>query len=375
MSDALELHVTAARDAAAAGKTVADVPQVGSAGEMKTRLQEARATVSTAYEQALEQQQAARELVEAKKRELDQMIRDLNSELAPLKEKMARFEDGIAAVQLYLGRGEEIFVVRDGDTAPADAPVFLRQETLAMDEESAIAAGSGGIDFSNIDMFIEWLQDDENLAQVLPETRGVVACQPRRQAKVYTGDPLYDSELNKNNWFTYWLIRNGERVWLTKGEFIVGNTICPKDTDFTGLFRGRNGEPLRPGSTEWAKAEQRADQMTRHYMKVAMLLQGIVDRTAVLEPHPTGLSFIDQASYERGEIVMITDAERAIGTARAPFPEWIREKRAQLTEGMRIAFDPSLSLGYKEYNGEHGDPANSSPQWVKPGPGIYQVRR
>ncbi len=67
MSDALELHVTAARDAAAAGKTVADVPQVGSAGEMKTRLQEARATVSTAYERALEQQQKQTgSLVEAK---------------------------------------------------------------------------------------------------------------------------------------------------------------------------------------------------------------------------------------------------------------------------------------------------------------------
>ncbi|MBC9927263.1 hypothetical protein [Leucobacter sp. cx-169] len=374
MSGELELQVNRARAATTGGANVPDVPQVGSAVEMKSRLQEARLAVQANVSAAVEAQASARAIVDAKKRELEAMIRGLDAELAPLRAKMERFEDGIAAVQLYLGRGEEVVVISDGEPAPAGTPVMLRQQVLAMDEETAIAAGEGGIDFRDIDVFADWLRVPENLQQVLPEQKGIVACQPRRQAKDYSDDPLLNAKLNENNWYTYWLIRNGERLWLTTGEFIVGSTICPKLDEFTGLFRGRDGKPLSPGSHYWVEAEKKADRMTRHYMKVAMLLQGINDRTAVLDPKPAGLSFIDQASYERGEVVLITDSELAIGTGRPSFPKWIAEKRAELTEGMRIAFDPSYSLGYRVWNRDY-EPANAIPQGLTPEAGIYQAAR
>jgi hypothetical protein len=54
--------------------------------------------------------------------------------------------------------------------------VHVRQQVLAMDEESALNASTGGIDVRSIAAFDQWITSDPaNLEQVLPEQRGVVA--------------------------------------------------------------------------------------------------------------------------------------------------------------------------------------------------------
>src|SRR5690606_4555700 len=73
------------------------------AAATKKRLAGAHANVSRAYSTALEASKEARAVIEAKRRELDAMERALRDQLAPLEKQMKRLQDGIAAVNLYLG--------------------------------------------------------------------------------------------------------------------------------------------------------------------------------------------------------------------------------------------------------------------------------
>ena len=66
--------------------------------------------------------------------------------LGPLQEQAKRLQEGITAFSLYLGIEEGIETLRDGEPAPADTPVALRQMILSADQECMVAAESGGLD-------------------------------------------------------------------------------------------------------------------------------------------------------------------------------------------------------------------------------------
>lgn len=386
--DALEVFRAAAEaarqaaDAAVPGDSVALTSSPEDAVEVKTRLAGAHKQIALARKDALEAQKAAKELIEQKKRELDQMLRDSAAILEPLQKQMDRLQDGIGAVNLYLGRDEEIVVVREGERAPADEVVLVRQTTLNMDEETAFFADAGGMDFSNINAFVEWLQADQrNVDQIIPETKGVVALQPRDRWKDYTGDAYMDARLNEANRETFWLIRNGENLWLTTAPFSVGAHAVPRADLFTDMFVERIGgisRPMQPGSSAWIRAEEAADKLTRHYMKVALLLQGLVDRTKVFHPLPVGgLSFIDQSAYDRGVVRIITDDENVLAAVRQPFKDWLKERTANLDTGMRVVGSFSgYGRGFALYPSEkHGEPANVHPRGAQPADGVYTIKR
>jgi len=386
--DAIELFRAAAEaarktaDAAVPGNGVALTSSPEDAVTVKSRLAGAHKEIALARKTALEAQKAAKELIEQKKRELEQMMRDASAILEPLQKQMDRLQDGIGAVNLYLGRDEEIIPVLEGERASADEVVLVRQTTLHMDEETAFLADAGGMDFTNIGDFVEWLQADQrNVDQVIPEVKGVVALQPRARWKDYTGDAFVDARLNAANKETFWLVRNGENLWLTTAPFSVGAHAVPRAELFTDMFVetiGGERRPMQPGSSAWIRAEEAADQLTRHYMKVALLLQGLVDRTKVFHPLPTGgLSFIDQAAYDRGVVRVITDDENVLTTGRQPFKEWLKERTANLDTGMRIVGSFSgYGRGFALYPSEkHGEPANVHPRGAQPADGVYTIKR
>ncbi|WIE81153.1 hypothetical protein [Curtobacterium sp. MCSS17_016] len=385
--DAIEVFRAAAEaarqtaDAAVPGNALAMTSSPEDAAAVKVRLAGAHKEIALAKKTALEAQKAAKELIEQKKRELEQMMRDANALLEPLQKQMDRLQDGIGAVNLYLGRDEEIIPVREGERAPSDEVVLIRQTTLHMDEETAFLADEGGMDFSNIGDFIQWLQDDQtHVDQIIPEMKGVVALQPRKRWKDYTGDAFVDARLNEANRETFWLIRNGENLWLTTAPFSVGAHAVPRADLFTDMFVetvGGERRPMQPGSSAWIRAEEAADQLTRHYMKVALLLQGLVDRTKVFHPLPaSGLSFIDQSAYDRGVVRVITDDENVLAAVRQPFDEWLKERTANLDTGMRVVGSFGWGRGFRLYddkkNYEH---ANVHPRGAQPADGIYTIKR
>lgn len=324
---------------------VAVVKGVDVAMERKAEMVKKRAAALHAKNAAEAAQKEVRDLIEQEKNRLQNMMWALNNEMAPLKEKVARMQDGIHALNIYLGRDEEIIpIITEGERAAADAPITVRQMVLAMDEESLIAADGDGIDFTNVEDFVQWLADaPAHIEQVIPDRKGVVAIIPRRAPKKYE-DPWMDETAAEENRRTFWLIRNGDLLWMTTTDFTVGNRVVPSDKEFTGLFESRVYDhatreyvtrPLQPGTEAWEKAEKLSDLRTRHYMKVALLLEGIAERTTVLHPN-TGVSFLDQSHYDDGRVQIIMDGENALSMGRKPFTEWQRDLMKSLREGMRI---------------------------------------
>ena len=264
--------------------------------------------------------------------------------LKPLEAQMKRLREGIWTVNLYLGRDEEIVTIRGGEPAAADTPLTVRQAVLAMDEETASLAERGGIDFTNLDLFDEWICDPAHLAQVAPEERCVVVLRPRRHGKDY-GNPWESTSKNAENARSWWLMRNGERLYRMTTDLQVGDRLIPRRDEFTALFRTRIGDievDLEPGSAAWVRAEAAQDARQRHYMRCALVLQGLIDRTTVFHPLPGGqpFSLLHPEAYDAGKVLIVTDDDTtALGTGRMAFRQWLAERNAKLRPGMRIIGD------------------------------------
>lgn len=349
---------------------------------VKTEMAERRSALERKRHAVEAQAQRVRAALELQQAEIEARIDEMNAVVKPLREQVALAEEGIWTMNLYTGRDEGYIVLRDGEPAPADTPITVRQLTLYMDEECRLKAEDGGIDIDDLAKFDEWvLSDPENLDQLLPEPKGIVAMQPRREAKKYSADMAGMFEaLRKDgtHQWTYWLIRNGDKLFRMFTDFDVGPRMIPAREEFTSFFQGTRGGhfgqpketfPLEPGSDEWMKAEKQADARKRHFMRAALVLQGMVDRTTVFHPLPAQeLSFLGPEAYDAGHVVVITDAD-SIGSGRQPYKEWMAELKAAVVPGMRVVFRATYEVreGRERAGRLHPRHAES------PGSGVYVI--
>ena len=370
-----DLAAAAADIAAQPGSAV--VPTgVGQAEAVKAGMVEKRAALLRQKQQVEQAAAEAKALVEAKVQEMQQKLAEQMALLQPALDQLAILSDGVDALNIYLGRDEEIIPLLEGERAPAGTVVSVRQFVLAMDEESTLFSDTQGMDFRDIDAFADWLRrDPEHLETLLPEQKGIVALIPRRARRHYE-DPWLAMQADQANAQTFWLIRNGFSAWLTSAPFAVGRHTVPTPKEFTDLFiqKGHFGQPdvkLEPGSAAWVKAEKQADSRTRHYMKVALLLQGLLDRTTVMHPHD-GVSFLEQSHYDDGRVRVILDGENALTDGRPSFSAWRSAHIKRLHGGMRVigAFATKMRTFAGRDESAAVRPAGSTPMNMVP----YNVR-
>jgi hypothetical protein len=315
------------------------VPSNRTAPEVQRRnLAYSRATVTSMVEQVRTAEAAVRAEMEAK-------IAEMRAATAPLMKQVKQFEEAIWTVDLYLGTEEMIVPLLGGEPAPELTPLTIRQAVLSMDEETAAFAEEGGIDARNLDKFDDWIVQPHHLAQVCPEEKAVVALAPRLRGRDY-GDPWMNERMAQENNWTYFLIRNGGQLWRMRTDFTVGKVLVPTAEEFTALFTERRWKghtdgyedvPILPGTHAWNRAMEAQGAKQRHYMRVAMILQGLVDRTVVFHPiHPAGFNLLEQATYDSDRVVIRRDAEGLLTDGRDSFYEWLAKLNNQLRPGMRV---------------------------------------
>ncbi|MEV8546963.1 hypothetical protein [Streptomyces sp. NPDC051572] len=309
------------------------VPVAGQAAEAKADMVRQLARLRQLQEEIDRRRERLRELMQAQ-------MAAAHRALAPLRAQAARMEEGITAISLYLGIEEGIEMLRDGEPAPADTPVALRQLVLSADQECMVAAESGGLDVDGLDAFFAWLlADNRNLDQVLPEPKGIVALVPSRTERRYARDAWFNAAMREANTQTFFLVRNGERLYAVFNELKLTRRLFPAADEFADLFRDHHGRSLQPGSLQWKAAEEKADATRRFYMQVGLLLEGLVHRTTILHPHPAeGLSLLDHEAIDAGRVVLIPDAEDtyALTDGSERFVDWQKRLNAQLRPGMRV---------------------------------------
>ena len=299
--------------------------------------------------------------MERQRAEIEADFRQQESELIahmrPMLAELDRMKQVIHTVDLYLGRSEEMLLIRDGEPAGCEEQIVVRQRVLAADEESLVLIDEGGVDARRMDRFIEWIASSiENTTRVLPEPKCVVCVVPSRQSRDYK-DPWLNSAMGEANSQTHWLFRNGERLWVMTTDFTAGQVITPRLDEFTSFFeshdfRGNTTGTLTPGSDAWLKAEQAAGARKRHYMKVGMILQGVLDRTDVFAPLPEGgVNILSAAQAELQQVRFINELDMVLTDGRESFRSWQRRLNGQLQPGMRIvgAFDRYTGSFHEEY--------------------------
>ena len=279
-------------------------------------------------------------------------------ELAATKwsEQLERLNYAIDTINLYLGRDEHFTCIQEGEPAPADQPIAIRQTVLFMDEECALQAEEGGIDFKTIEDFDRWLCEPEHLRQVLPEAKGIVALRLRRGEKYYADATVWERIMfNEANGGTYILVRNGQKLWRIWNNIELPGHLFPTRAEFEALFYDKwSQEPLQPGSVSYQKALNEAQGLRKLYLQAALLLQGIVDRTRVFHPLAVERVNLLDPNPDMAVIRLIRDAENLLGSGRRPYAEWRRALNDRLEVGKRIVFGGTSYMRYRHESRKEG---------------------
>lgn len=264
--------------------------------------------------------------MERKKAELDLIRRELDRQLDGVYKLVRRIVRVIESIELYLGVNEEMVKFQEGEPAPKEEMIVFRQLVLYMDEEVANTKG-GGFDINNLEDFENWLRVPENLAQVMPDKKGIVAFKPRRYRKEY-GDAWLDAMMAQQNNKTFFLIRNGENLT----HVFTHNLQCGKR-----MFPGQSGmaEMQERAKKAWSERdkEEIKDEI-QDQARLALFFQGLIDRTDVFKPHEPEISIFKDGG--EGFIRFLYDAEDLLPDGRKRFREWRLEINASIQRGSRI---------------------------------------
>jgi hypothetical protein len=254
-------------------------------------------------------------------------------------------EEVILTLNIYLGRGEEVVQISKGESAPAEQRIAVRQKTLYADEETALDADKGGLDFKNLEKFDQWLLVPKNLSQVLPESKGIIAFKPRRDKKHYSDNLFVNTAYNQLNASTYFLIRNGENLYRITTDIDIYDTLFPTRTEFDEFYfkneynfktHKQERKPIRPGSEEFSKAMENYDEHQRYYGRILLFMQGLLDRSEIFAPLAGEEINLLQRSTHENYIQYIYDSEMLLPTGRPSFDDWLEGINSRLEIGHRI---------------------------------------
>ena len=239
----------------------------------------------------------------------------------------------LSMIQLYLGEDQTVEQVLTGEPAGVDVPLTLHQQVLFMAEECAILT-DGGIDANRIDEFVDWLKADRHIDLILPDPKGIVALKPSRFTKQY-GDPAYEEMMRLWNRHTYFLIRNGENVYLLESDHIeVSERMFPLRKEMQEIMdRIHSTEPAirkKDYQNEFESKDER-------YRRIVIFLQGLLDSTEILHPIRPGINLFHPDSAE-GAFRLVYDDEPSLTDGHVPFKVWRDQINASLKRGSRIVF-------------------------------------
>ena len=264
--------------------------------------------------------------MEKKKAELELIRRDLDRQLDSVYKLVRRIVRVIESIELYLGVNEQMVRFQEGEPAAMEEMIVFRQLVLYMDEEVANTR-SGGWDINNVEDFENWLRVPENLAQVMPDKKGIVAFKPRRYKKSY-GDAWLDACMAQHNNKTFFLIRNGDNLT----HVFTSNLQCGKR-----MFPGQSGmaEMQERAKKAWSERdkEEIKDEI-QDQARLALFFQGLIDRTDVFKPHEPEISIFKDGG--EGFIRFLYDAEDLLPDGRLRFKEWQKQINAAIERGSRI---------------------------------------
>lgn len=271
--------------------------------------------------------------------------------IAVVERKLTRIRRVLGQLELYAGVNEDVIQIQEGTPAPIDEPIQFFQEILYMDEEVGDWQ-DGGLDFTRIEQFDEWLLRNNHL-DLFVSKKGVRAFRVRRNGKqggevnygnhrVY--NPYLINKLDANDIKTYIIVRNGDNVYRIWADLIIYPYLFPKQDELQKLVN----ELEKEGINYIRKNKQeRIEDFIDRYKFNFCLLQGLLDRSDVLTPHnPVNLF---KEGLESPYVEFVYDAEyKRVGNGRPDYWHFVNEVNKDIKAGSRVLFLQNYVMGVQD---------------------------
>lgn len=353
-----------------------------------------------------------------------------SSQLGTLQETIGRIDGRIFNVSLYAGLGEGCQLVKDGEPAPFHSKVHIMQRKLFMDEECLLDYDAGGMEFKDIGKFDEWLSRADNFERIFGYERCLVAFQVRRDKKVRYSDNLLSSFINfsleNEDKYTFMYVRNGERLYRVAAELEFEEMLFPtgdvmfnepmmakfycdrveslmpvreyevleseyqKVKDESDLWETENPEEHHFKNPFYSKhshlnhiisgyqlvndehlyfdeVNQYISNKIEQYNRIVLIIQGLLDRSDVLHPHP--VIKLHKPDDFHQMVKLIYDAEHVLTFGQTPdFAEYKKQCNSLINKnsifvGQEIVWqeqkrekerEQERRRGYSSWNTEEG---------------------
>jgi hypothetical protein len=289
-----------------------------------------------------------------------------------LQRQVDAIDRRLFAVDLYCGLSEDAEMVRDGSPAAYAEPLHVFQGLRFMDEEAIAYYVAGGITFDSLGDFDAWVGSTEHFDRLFPFPRSAVAFRVRRKAHAYEGVSSFVRVLlQQRDEATFLYIRNGDQLWRVTTEIKFGSRLypdrehskfsfgdalyCTKEGDIitkaeyddrveqdeltidphARLWRKRTTDTYHPfdsSNVYFDDAQAKIAMDLEEHNRIAVLIQGLFDRSHVLHPHPP-IKMWDATSFNRS-VRLVYEADRAVTAGPAPdFESYAARLRESITEG------------------------------------------
>lgn len=233
----------------------------------------------------------------------------------------------IESIYGYLGSGIDITDITDGPTG--EGPIVIRQLIAYMDEEMYIAESEKLLlKPKDIQPFIGWLR--KNIRTLIPESRGILGMRITRQQNSHYSSRFDEADEHE---FLHLIVKNGERITMFHTGISIHQTLIPTRDELDRCLLSW-GSSVRPGTHGYMDAMKRTDHLNIKSLKSMLLIQGILDRTNLLE---TSVNLTDPSSWG-DSLIVIRDGEpdpHLLGY-HVKFSDWVRENNANIQSGNRI---------------------------------------
>lgn len=274
-------------------------------------------------------------------------------QLGKVQKALGVVNDRIFNLELYCGLQEEVHQIAEGEPAPMETQVSIMQQLLYMDEECLFDYDDGGMDFSKLSQFDEWVVRPENLNRLAPHQRCIVGFRVRRhtkerervrtisQAWVRIAEEAADME-------TYLLIRNGENVYRIASPVNFSPRLVPKrneigEAQFLKVHRHYDfkkhkdnikEEKIGPDHLDYDKHVEDLDNAIKHYNRIIILLQGMFDRTAMFMPH-VGVKLTEDGHMDKW-VRCVRDEEDGLPNNKVTWEGYRDQMNSSIKRGKRV---------------------------------------
>lgn len=256
---------------------------------------------------------------------------------------VAKLLDGIASLDLYVGKDVEVHTIREGASAPPSEPLTFVQRKLAMDVEACVWIDvDERFDFEDEGLFFEALRKHDGLVEQVFPTQRCVLVMATTQRDVDYGDRWVNEARNKENRKVMLMVRDGERIFrvFSPVESHLGSArLFPTRDDQKQVFRGWDGTQIRFEDVSYTDKLQAHERMALHYKRFLILACGLDHRLKLFGdfyPGEQSLAFVSLAFQQAHMRFLHDDEDLLPGPARPSVRAWLEAKNAFIRPGSRV---------------------------------------